>query len=194
MRGGEVLLVVVGLVTLAACAERRTAVVDCGKYVGSPSEYYGQIASPAGALNDQDRQFICRAAVSEVAGIVFARMGKQRAASPAIRDYAQKMADDHQQAYFQLESLARGQTGIAAPVGLDAAHLGTRDQLAAVSGTAFDQAYLRAAIAEDRSSIQIFQHEMAEGGDPTLRRYAANTLPLLQQRLLAAQGIGPQLP
>jgi putative membrane protein len=181
------------LVTLAACGGGRSIeTVDCRKFDASPGEYYSKISGLAGALNNDDRQFICRAAIGESAGVVFARMAARRAASPSVRDYAQRMDDDHAKTHAEIAALARGEAGIAAPAGLDAPHLAERDELAGLSGPAFDSAYLRAALDEGVKLIDVYQKEIKEGGSPTLRRFAADNLEVLQERLRITQSVGRQ--
>ena len=181
------------LVTLAACGGRRGAeTVDCGKFNASPSEYYNKISGVPGALNNDDRQFICHAAIGESAGVVFARMASRRAASPAVRDYAQRMDYDHAKTHEELAALARGEAGIAAPAGLDAPHLAVRDELAGLSGPAFDRAYLRASLDEGAQLVGIYQKEIKTGGSPTFRRFAADNLEVLQERLRVTQSVGSQ--
>jgi putative membrane protein len=178
------------LVTLAACGGRGVEVVDCRKYNATGGEQYDRISGGAGALSDEDRQFICRAAIGESAGVVFARMASRRAASPAVRDYAQRMDYDHAKTHEELAALARGQAGIAAPAGLDAPHLAARDELAGLSGPAFDSAYLRASLDDGTKLIGIYQKEIKDGGSPTFRRFAADNLEVLQERLRVTQSVG----
>jgi putative membrane protein len=181
------------LITLAACGGgRRVETVDCRKYDASPSEYYNKISGVPGALNNEDRQFICHAALGESAGVVFARMASRRAASPAVQAYARRVDYDHAKTHQEIASLARGEAGIAAPTGLDAQRLVERDQLAGLSGPAFDSAYLRAALDEGTRLIEIYQKEVKDGGSPTLRRFAADSLPMLQERLRLTQSVGGQ--
>ncbi|HEV2550429.1 MAG TPA: DUF4142 domain-containing protein [Stellaceae bacterium] len=187
------LTVTAALVALAACGGGRGAeTVDCRKFNASPSEYYNKTAGVPGALNSEDRQFICHAAIGESAGVVFARMASRRAASPAVRDYAQRMDYDHAKTYEELAALARGEAGIAAPAGLDGPHLAARDELAGLSGPSFDSAYLRASLDEGSRLIGIYQKEIKDGGSPTFRRFAADNLEMLQQRLRMTQRVGGQ--
>ena len=187
------LAVTASLVTLAACGGRHGAeTVDCRKFNASPSEYYNKTAGTPGALNNDDRQFICHAAIGESAGVVFARMAARRAVSPAVRDYAQRMAYDHAKTHEELAALARGEAGIAAPAGLDAPHLAERDELAALSGPAFDSAYMRASRDDEATLVAIYQKEIKDGGSPTFRRFAADNLGMLQERLRMTQSVGGQ--
>jgi putative membrane protein len=182
---------VAALLTLAACGGRgHTEMVDCRKYNLSPSEYYDKISGVPGAINNVDRQFICHAAIGESAGVVFARMAARRAASPAVRDYAQRMDYDHAKAHEEIASLARGEAGVLAPAGLDSERLVKRDALAGLSGPAFDSAYLRASVEEDTQLLELYQTEIKNGGSPTFRRFAADNVMVLQDRLRMTQSVG----
>jgi putative membrane protein len=193
MRRSALSLAMTAAFTLAACGGGRgVETVDCRKFNASPSEYYNKISGLPGALNNDDRQFICRAAIGESAGVVFARIASRRAASPAVRDYAQRMAYDHAKTHEELAAPARGEAGIAAPAGLDAPHLAARDELAGLSGPAFDSAYVRAVLSEGTTLIGIYQKEIKDGGSPTFRRFAADNLQMLQERLRMTQSVGGQ--
>ncbi len=192
-RAGLSLAVAAALLALDACGGGRgVETVDCRKYKATGGEEYDRISGRAGALNDEDRQFICRAAVGESVGVVFARMAARRAASPAVRDYAQRMDYDHAKTHEEIAALARGEAGIAAPAGLDAPHLAERDVLAGLSGPAFDNAYLRASLDNGTTLIGVYQKEIKDGGSPTFRRFAADNLAVLQERLRLTQGVGGQ--
>ena len=192
-RAPRAIVALLALLALAACGGgRRIEMVDCRKYNLTPSEYYDKINGVPGAMNNEDRQFICEAAIGESAGVVFARMAERRAASPAVKEYARRMDDDHAKAHEEIASLARGQAGIAAPAGLDADYLAERDQLAGLNGPAFDSVYLRTALARDTRLIDIYQKEVKQGGSPTFRRFAADNLPMLQERVRLTQSVGAQ--
>lgn len=187
------LAVTAALLMLAACGGgQRIETVDCRQFNATGGEEYDRISGRAGALTDEDRQFICRAAIGESAGVVFARIAARRAASPAVRDYAERMAYDHAKTHEEIATLARGEAGIAAPAGLDAPHLAERDALAGLSGAAFDTAYLRASLDNGTTLIGVYQKEIKSGGSPTFRRFAADNLEVLQQRLRMTQGVGGQ--
>ena len=187
------LALMAALAALTACGGgRRAEVVDCRKFNATGGEEYDRISGGAGALTDMDRQFICHAAIGESAGVVFARMAARRAASPAVRDYAQRMDYDHAKTHEEIATLARGQAGIAAPAGLDAPHLAQRDELAGLSGPTFDSAYLRASFDEGTKLIDVYQKEIKSGGSPTFRRFAADNLEMLQERLRMTRSVGGQ--
>jgi putative membrane protein len=193
IRNALALAAMAALLVLAACGGRGHAeMVDCRKYNLSPSEYYDTISGSAGAFNNADRQFICHAAIGESAGVVFARMAARRAASPAVQEYARRMDYDHAKAHEEIASLARGQAGVAAPAGLDSERLAKRDALSGLSGPAFDSAYLRASVEEDTQLLDLYQKEIKNGGSPVFRRFAADNLAVLQERLRMTQSVGGQ--
>ncbi len=61
-----------------------------------------------------------------------------------------------------------------------------------MSGAAFDNAYLRAALEDGTTLIGVYQKEIKSGGSPTFRRFAADNLEVLQQRLRMTQSVGGQ--
>ena len=95
------------------------------------------------------------------------------------RTFARTMIRDHTKAENQLAAIAR--------------QLGDREQLRAGAGAAVPpgrldgRAYLRHEIPVHQQAIALYQEESAHGRDDTLRRYAAQTLPVLQHHLTMAE-------
>jgi predicted outer membrane protein len=63
------------------------------------------------------------------------------------------------------------------------------DQLAGLSGDAFDRAYLQEEVQEDQIAMAVFTAEGASGSEPLLSKFATSAVPLVQDRLRLAQSI-----
>lgn len=152
-----------------------------------------QTAATGGAataqLNDVDRQFVAAAASGGLAEVDTARVAEQQATKPEVKSFAQQMIADHSKANEQLASLA-SQAGLNAPAEPDAKHKATATKLKAMSGTAFDRAYVSDEIKDHKETIALFQKEAKSGQDPKLKQFASQTLPTLQHHLQMAQKIG----
>jgi len=179
---------------LSSCiAPPYARVTDCADYVETPSEYHIESAGRAGMVTQQEHSFVCYATVLSRAQRESARLAEGRGANPAVTRFAATTIDDQEMLNRRLSDIAEQHEGILAPYGLDAPHLTMLDQLNSLSGEAFDRAYLQDQVQEGEATMAVFRQEVAEGGEPILRRFALDLLPLVEQRLREAQTIIDQL-
>lgn len=177
------------LLGASCCAEQQAGVTDCADFLISPSEFHMQFAGRPGTVTQQEHTFVCQAAIFGRAQILFAGMAQRQAANPAVARFAGRTLEEQAKMKRRLFRLAEQQDGIVPPRGLDASHLAMRDQLATLSGDAFDRAYLRYAVEDGRAAIAVFSEEASSGAEPNLNRFAAVAVPLLEQRVRLAQSI-----
>ncbi len=190
---GRVALAIV-LLGASACTTRQAGEASgSSDYAASPTQYSVEQAGRAGAVKDQDRRFVYEAATGGMAEIAYGQMAEQKARSLSVKNFARQMVNDHSQADTQLRQLAVQMAGIQPPTGLDPTHIAKRDQLAALTGQAFDRAYMQNQVEEHRNAVLLYQQELSYGGQPNLQRFAGDTLPILQQHLQSAQTIEAQL-
>jgi putative membrane protein len=173
----------------SACAQRQAGVVDCTNFVVSPSDFGITFAGRAGTVTQQEHTFICRGLMVGRAQLTFARMAQQQSTNPAVMRYAEQAIGEQEEMNRRLARIAVQQDGIIPPRGLDAPHLAMRDQLAQLSGYAFDRAYLENEVREGRAAIANFKQEMEAGAEPVLNKFAANALPLVARRVQLAQSM-----
>lgn len=177
-------------VALPSCIGPRYAqVTDCADYVETPSEYHIQAAGRAGMVTQQEHTFVCYAAVLGRAQLESARLAEARGTSPAVKRFAATTIVEQETLVRRLGNIAEQHEGIIPPYGLDAPHLAMLGQLNSLSGEAFDQAYLEDQVREGEATIAVFRQQVTEGGEPILRRFAIDMLPILEERLREAQSI-----
>ncbi|MGO8919186.1 MAG: DUF4142 domain-containing protein [Stellaceae bacterium] len=177
------------LLGAAACAERHAGVVDCAHFGPSPSQFGAEFSGYAGTVMQQEYSFVCHATTFGRAQMDFARMAQQQAANPTVVRFAADTIDEQATINRHLFRIAIQQDGIAPPRELDAPHLAMRDQLARLSGDAFDRAYLHYVVQDGQAAIAVFNKETSAGAEPDLSRFAADALPRIEQRVLLAQSI-----
>jgi putative membrane protein len=175
---------------LPSCvAPPYATVTNCADYVETPSEYAVESWGRAGMVTQQEHSFVCHAAVLDRAQRRSAGLAEVRAASPAVKGLAVATLADQEMLARRLEGIAEQDDGIIPPHGLDEPHLAMLRQLSSLSGEAFDRAYLQDQIQEEQATIAVFRQELAEGSEPTLRQFALDTLPLVEQRLRETQSL-----
>jgi putative membrane protein len=67
--------------------------------------------------------------------------------------------------------------------------MATKAKLEALSGEAFDKAYIKDMTKDHEEDIKEFNKEAASGRDPDAKVYAATTLPTLEAHLQRVQAI-----
>jgi putative membrane protein len=156
---------------------------------GDPNAQRGQ----GQELAKEDRDFLENAAQSGHAEIEGSRMAQESDAGPAVRQFAQKMIEDHTQANKELIDLAN-RKGFTVP---DEPSLAQRTELLALkalSGGAFDTMYsARIAVAAHENAVELFEKATQEVKDADIRAYAEKTLPKLREHLEMARALREQV-
>lgn len=127
-----------------------------------------------------DIRFMNEAAMGGMLEVELGRVAMQNAASDQVKQFGQKMVDDHSKANEQLKSVASTQK-IDIPTSLDSKHQATIDRLSKLSGDAFDKAYVKEMVKDHNEDVKEFQKEAQNGQDSAVRDFAAKTLPTLQE-------------
>jgi putative membrane protein len=133
-----------------------------------------------------DRTFMTKAAQGGMAEVQMGKLAKDNAENQAVKDFGQKMVDDHSKANDELKSLA-SQKNVTLPTDLDAKDKATYDRLSSLKGAAFDKAYMRDMVTDHRKDVAEFQRESSRGKDSDVKAWAGKTLPTLQEHLKMAQ-------
>jgi putative membrane protein len=135
-----------------------------------------------------DPQFAVKAAQGSSSEIELGRLAAQKGQSETVRAFGQTMAADHAKAKQKLETIA-AQENIRLPEDLDKDSKQTYDKLSKLSGPAFDRAYARDMVKDHKKDVAEFQKEASAGKNGTIRAFAAETLPTLQDHLKRAREI-----
>ncbi len=129
-----------------------------------------------------DKKFVKDAALGGMTEVELGKLATQKASSDAVKQFAQKMVDDHTKANDQLNEIA-GKENINVPDSLDSKHQSRINKLSKLSGPDFDKAYIRDQIKDHQSDVSDFKNEAQYGSDPNIKQFASNTLPTLQEHL-----------
>ncbi|MDX7951111.1 DUF4142 domain-containing protein [Lichenihabitans sp. Uapishka_5] len=130
--------------------------------------------------------FVQNAGIGNQFEMTTSQMALERSQDPAVRHFAQTMLNDHHKAELALDRAA-APTGVATHFMFDKAHQAKLDELDALSGQGFDDAFWvlqRAAHAEAVAGIGDYA---MSGSDPALVVWARQTLPVVlgHQRMIA---------
>ncbi|HEX8723733.1 MAG TPA: DUF4142 domain-containing protein [Pyrinomonadaceae bacterium] len=145
-----------------------------------------------GAAMAADHKFAMEAAMGSMMEVELGRVAAQKGASDEVRQFGQRMVDDHTKANEELTQLASGK-GLALPAAADAKHRAEMQKLSALSGEAFDRAYVKMMLKDHKKDVGEFQKQSARGSDPDLKAFAARSLPTLQEHLRMIQRISDKM-
>ncbi|HEX6103248.1 MAG TPA: DUF4142 domain-containing protein [Alphaproteobacteria bacterium] len=148
-------------------------------------------AAQAGQLAEADQTFVEKAAQDSIAEIDLGELAKERAESEEVKQFAQRMIDDHGKANEQLEEIAKSK-GAVIPTEAGEEHSKLRAELGELEGEAFDQKYMAAMAEDHQKAVDLFQKQAEEGQDPELKSFAEQTLPIIKEHLTMAQSMVQQ--
>jgi putative membrane protein len=137
-------------------------------------------------LSSSDRKFIEKAAVGGMAEVQFGKLATQKAGADQVKQFGQRMVDDHSKADDQLKQVATSK-GVTLPTSLDKSSQREMDKLSKLSGADFDREYMKTMVSDHKKDVSEFKSEASKAKDPDVKQFAASTLPTLQEHLTLAQ-------
>ena len=100
-----------------------------------------------------DQAFIKKAAVGGLAEVQLGQLAVERAASPDVKQFGQRMVDDHGKANRELMAVVEPK-GLAVPTAPDRKHRQVADRLAKLQGPAFDRAYIQDMVKDHEQDVR----------------------------------------
>jgi putative membrane protein len=149
----------------------------------------GQQAGMAN-MSSPDRDFLMDAAMGGLMEVELGRIAAQKGMSDSVKQFGQRMVDDHSKANQELMSLASSK-GVTLPTALDEKHQKDVTKLSAMSGAEFDRAYSKMMLSDHTKDVKEFEKQSTRGADPDLKAFASKTLPTLQEHLQMARSLEP---
>jgi putative membrane protein len=180
------------LLMLAACAMFAVVVAagaGLGQNTNSGKSEGNMNANKGGSAKmSSDQKFATEAAIGGMEEVQLGQLAAQKGASDEVRQFGQRMVDDHSKANQDLTQVASGK-GWTLPTALDAKAQGDVQKLTALSGDKFDKEYVDLMLKDHKKDVGEFQKESTSGTDPDIKSFASRTLPTLQEHLQMIQRI-----
>ena len=139
-------------------------------------------------LSSSDSKFMTEAAQGGLAEVQLGQLTLERGSSDAVKQYGQRMVQDHTQANNQLQQLA-AQKGVTLPNDIGKKNQKVMQQLSKLSGASFDRAYINDMVKDHTKDVSLYQRQAQQGQDPDLKVFAQQTLPILQEHLQMARSV-----
>ncbi len=206
-------ILITALATLVGCwgasAQQRPTDTDRKDQRQNASDQYGQSktktrkgeasADRTGTsdrvnphLSASDRRFIMDAAQGGMLEVELGREVASNATNSDVKQFAQRMVDDHGKSNEQLKKLA-GDKGVDVPSSLDAKHKAEMDRITKLSGAELDKAYISHMLRDHEKDVREFRRESEQASDPDVKSFASSTLPTLEEHLRVARDTAPKV-
>jgi putative membrane protein len=137
-------------------------------------------------LNQHDLNFVQNQARANIAEIELGRVAQQKATTPMVKDFANRMVQDHTKLNDQLKTWA-AQNHVSLPTAPSQAALNQKAKLDQLSGNAFDKAYMMDMLTDHRHDVKQVQRMAENATNPQVKQLAAQVLPTLQDHLRLAE-------
>jgi putative membrane protein len=136
----------------------------------------------ANTKSSADENFAKKAAQGGMAEVKLGQLAEQKGSSPEVKNFGRRMVQDHSKANNELKDVT-SKENIPLPNEMDKSDQATYDRLSKLSGDAFDRAYARDMVKDHSKDVSEFQKEAKNGEDESIKNFAAQTLPTLQNHL-----------
>jgi putative membrane protein len=150
---------------------------------------WGPASAPAASAKSQSAplaSFAREAATGGMSEVELGRLAVERGTDPAVKAFGQQMVDDHSKANVELQTIA-AQAGVTLPGQIDPKEKATYAKLSALSGAAFDRAYIDDMIKDHKADVAAFEKASRAPGDSPFKKFAADKLPTLREHLKMAE-------
>lgn len=141
------------------------------------------------AREREDMGFLENAAQGSFAEVEASKLALEKSESQDVKDFAQKMIDDHQKMLDRITALAKAK-GQEPPDGPSIMQKTEITALKALSGGAFDAMYVnRIGVAAHESTVEMYEEANQETEDPEVKALIGELLPTLREHLEMAQAL-----
>ena len=139
-----------------------------------------------------DNTFMKTLAAGGIAEVEAGKLAESRASNSEVKEFAQKMVNDHSKNNEQLKALA-ARKQVALPTTPDAEHTKEKEKLEKQSGAAFDAEYMQGQVKDHQQTVELLQQEIDSGQDASVRSFAQQTLAVVQHHLEMANELQAKL-
>lgn len=134
------------------------------------------------APDEQDKLFIQKAALGNLAEIAAGQLAAAQGGSDTVKAFGKSMVSDHTACFTELKSIADSlqETLPSTP---DNEHAQALQTLVRKTGKDFDRSYISLQIKDHQDAIALFQKEWNGTANMRLKAFAGKYLPIIQMHL-----------
>jgi putative membrane protein len=135
------------------------------------------------------QDFVTLAAIGEMYKLEASKLAQEKG-SDSSKNFAEHMIEDHTKTSTELKVMVSNRSvQVEAPTALDSSHQKKIEKLNGMAGREFDREYLSQQVSVHKAAVSLFTRYSRDGSHPDLKRWAARTLPMLQEHLRMAQDL-----
>ena len=154
----------------------RIAVAACLGLLAAGTAY-------AQNLSKDDQRILTSLAQANVNEVAAGNIALQKATSPEVKSFAQKMVDDHTKGLQDVQQVAQAKN-VTLPTEPDAKHKKMADRLNALSGEEFDKSYIaNAGVNDHKAAHKLVTDAQQKAKDPDIKALAAKLQPTIDQHM-----------
>ncbi|MCP2342432.1 DUF4142 domain-containing protein [Actinomadura rupiterrae] len=137
---------------------------------------------PTGQLTAQDRTWLGQAHQGNLAEGELGELARSKSTSPQVQSEGAMLVDAHTQMEQSLVTTAH-RLDVKLPPGPTAEQAAKRQELAGLTGPAFDNELVADLITDHQQAIGMTQYEVNHGSDPVVKGMAQQAIPEMQKHL-----------
>jgi len=153
-----------------------------------PAPPSGAAQRPAAStqLSSADQSFVKEAVLGGLMEVELGRLATEKASNADVKQFGQRMVDDHGKANQELSSIAQ-QKNVQVATELTGKAKADQDRLSKLSGEQFDRAYMQLMVQDHRKDVSEFRKQSTKAKDADVKSFASQTLPTLEGHLKLAE-------
>ena len=132
------------------------------------------------------------AAASNMAEVELGKLAVSKAANNDVKQFGQKMIDDHSKNLEELKKLAE-QKNTPLPPDILPTQKEAKEKLSKLNGAEFDKEYVKTMVEDHKKDVTAFEAATKTVGDADVKAFAEKTLPTLKMHLEIIQGIADKM-
>jgi putative membrane protein len=148
----------------------------------------GMVGQVSAEMTSTTKGFLTAAATSDLYEVTAGQIAVQRAQSPAVKDFAQKMIDAHTETTTKVKSLvADNKINVALPTHVDHRRQGMLDNLRGAKAQDFDHRYITQQVAAHKEADILMRGYAKDGDNAVLKDFARTTGKAVKMHLSMAE-------
>ena len=139
-------------------------------------------------LSAAEIRFVKEAGGGNLAEAKLGELAQSKSTNAEVKTFGQTMIADHTRANTDLGAVA-GKKGMPFEPKINTRNEASYERLSKLSGSAFDKAYVDAMISDHEADATEYQQAIKDGSDADLKKYATDTLQVVEHHLQMAKDI-----